>query len=269
MRTMVEADDSRPGAPIVLTEADHATYRRDGFLILRRVIAPDEIARLAADCDVLARRDDILQPENMRCRFQPHIESGENLLEAVDGIIDLCPAVERIARDLRLLGPLGELFGAPAHLFKDKLVYKPPGSNGYALHQDYIPWPDFPRTFTSVVVAIDAGTAENGCIELYRGYHQRGYLSPRDGDYHDLPDHLFERATLARLELAPGDVGIFGCFAPHRSPPNRSAHGRRHLYLSYNSARDGGDQRAQHYATFHRWLRERYAEYGVTNLFFR
>ena len=67
---MVDADDSRPGAPSVLTEADHATYRRDGFLIQRRVIAQDEIARLAADCDVLARRADILQPENMRCRFQ-------------------------------------------------------------------------------------------------------------------------------------------------------------------------------------------------------
>jgi len=255
--------------PGKLSRDDVQEYRANGFLVLRALFSGAEVERVAADADELAARHDVLQPENLRCRFQPHIETGDNLLEAVDPVVDLCPAVARVAADPRLLEPLGVLLGSPARLFKDKLVYKPPGSNGYALHQDFISWPDFPRTFTTVVVAIDAGTADNGCIEVYSGYHLRGYLSPRDADYHDLPDHLFESAKLVRLELAPGDAAIFGCFLPHRSAPNRSAHGRRHLYLSYNAERDGGEQRAGHYDHFHRWLKKRFAEYGVTDLYFR
>src|SRR5690606_22247685 len=108
-----------------------------------------------------------------------------------------------------------------------------------------------------------------GWIEAFAGAHQRGYLSPRDGDYHDLPEHLFDSFERVPLDLQPGDAAIFGCFLPHRSAPNRSTASRRHLYLSYNSARDGGDQRASHYAEFHDWLRRRYAEYGVTDVFFR
>src|SRR5262245_34307769 len=79
-----------------------AAYQRDGFIVRRSVFAPDEIAHLASECDTIARRDDLLHPENMRCRFQPHVDSGELLLEAVDPIVDLSPAIARIARDERL-----------------------------------------------------------------------------------------------------------------------------------------------------------------------
>jgi hypothetical protein len=71
------------------------------------------------------------------------------------------------------------------------------------------------------------------------------------------------------LELAPGDVAIFSGYTPHRSDANRSTEWRRLLYLSYNALSDGGDQRDQHYAEFHGWLQDRYAEYGRTTTFFR
>ena len=40
-------------------------------------------------------------------------------------------------------------------------------------------------------------------------------------------------------------------------------------YLSYNALSDGGEQRESHYAEFHEWLKDRYAERGKTNTFFR
>jgi hypothetical protein len=40
------------------------------------------------------------------------------------------------------------------------------------------------------------------------------------------------------------------------------------LYLSYNAGRDGGEQRDAHYRQFHAWLKDRYAEYGKTNVYF-
>jgi 2-aminoethylphosphonate dioxygenase len=82
------------------------------------------------------------------------------------------------------------------------------------------------------------------------------------------PDRIDESRGVP-LELEPGDLAIFGGFAPHRSAPNRSDRWRRQLYLSYNKLSDGGQQRARHYEEFHRWLRVKYAEYGKTSLYFR
>src|SRR5262249_48315172 len=150
-----------------------------------------------------------------------------------------------------------------------KLIFKPPGAKGYDLHQDFIGWPGFPESFVTAAVAIDPCGRENGATEVFPDCHARGYLSPRDGDYHPLAAGAAEGITGEFRELEPGDVAIFGCFVPHRSAPNRSDSWRRLLYLSYNADSDGGDRRDAHYAEFHVWLKKKYAEYGKTETYFR
>ena len=87
--------------------------------------------------------------------------------------------------------------------------------------------------------------------------------------YHSLPPGSVDDARAVALELNPGDVAVFGCFTPHRSAPNNSARWRRQLYLSYNAYSDGGHRREQHYREFHAWLKDRYAEYGRHNTWFK
>ena len=169
-------------------------------------------------------------------------------------MIDLSDACERAARDPRLLDIVSALYGEPACLFKDKLIFKEPGSLGYNLHQDYISWKSFPTSFLTVILAIDAADASNGATEVFSGYHAQGCLTPRDGNYHQLPDDAVDLSKGVVLDLGPGDVAIFSGYTPHRSGPNRSAHSRRLLYLSYNAPSDGGEQRAQHYSEFRGWL---------------
>ena len=70
------------------------------------------------------------------------------------------------------------------------------------------------------------------------------------------------------LDLQPGDLALFSGFTPHRSAANTSDGWRRQLYLSYNAGRDGGEQRDAHYRQFHAWLKEKYAQYGRTNVYF-
>ena len=173
-----------------------------------------------------------------------------------------------IARDPRILDAVAELYGEPACLFKDKLIFKPPGAKGYALHQDYISWKTFPTSFVTVVVAIDPSDANNGATEVFSGFHRRGCMSPLDGMYHELAAETVAASPGVMLDLAPGDIGIFSGYTPHRSEPNRSSQSRRLLYLSYNALSDGGEQREKHYAEFHQWLKDRYAEYGKVNTFF-
>lgn len=244
-------------------------YNADGFLVRRGVFGCDEVAALQSEARRLMQRTDLMDNDNIRCRWQNHAETGECRFDCFDPVIDLSPLCERIARDGRILKTLEALYGEPAHLFKDKLIFKPPGALGYGLHQDYISWPTFPTSFVTVIVAIDPAEPDNGATEVFPGYHQQGCLSPRDGMYHELTAEQVDLSLGVTLNLSPGDIAIFSGYTPHRSAPNRSAEWRRLLYLSYNAHGDGGDRREAHYAEFKQWLQDRYAEYGKVNTFFR
>ncbi len=244
------------------------TYEESGFVVLRGVFAADEMSRLSSAADGLLARTDLIDKQNLRCRFQGNCAGGECLFETFDPVIDLSPPIRAVAVDPRILDLLGELYGEAACLLKDKLIFKPPGTMGYGLHQDYIAWPGFPRSFLTVLLPLDVTNAENGGTEVFTGLHRQGALSPEDGEYHELSEDVVRGASSVLLDLEPGDLAVFGAFAPHRSAPNRSQGWRRQLYLSYNAASDGGDQRAAHYREFHRFLRRKYAEYGLTDTYF-
>lgn len=244
-------------------------YHREGYLVLRGVFDRAEISAVAEEAVALTGRNDLIDLDNLRCRWQPDEAGGPCLFETFDPVIDLAPRCAEISADRRILGPLVAIYQDEACLFKDKLIFKPPGARGYGLHQDFIAWKNFPRSFVTVLVAIDAADRDNGCTVVYPGYHQAGCLTEEDGQYHELPDHLVDESRAVPLELAPGDIAIFGCFTPHRSAPNRSDRWRRQLYLSYNARGDGGELRDTHYREFHAWLRVKYADYGKADVYFR
>jgi hypothetical protein len=243
-------------------------YHEDGYLVLRSFFPAAELEEAAREAETLLERRDLISVRNLRCRWQPIVETGDCRFETFDPVIDIAPVCRRLATDDRLFAALGELYDDEACLFKDKLIFKPPGMKGYGLHQDWIAWKGFPRSFLTVLIPIDASSRENGCTEVFPGYHRGGSLSPEDGQYHELPVGLVDETHGVPLELEPGDIAIFGGFTPHRSAPNRSNQWRRQLYCSYNQRSDGGEQRARHYEEFHRWLRVKYAEYGKSDVYF-
>jgi ectoine hydroxylase-related dioxygenase (phytanoyl-CoA dioxygenase family) len=245
-----------------------ARYAADGYLIVPGVFSSDEIAELDVEATRVRGREDLIDTDNIRCRWQDDLD-GVCRFDCFDPVIDLSALCARVARDPRLLAIISALYGEPACLFKDKLIFKAPHTLGYKLHQDYISWTSFPTTFLTAIIAIDRADAESGATEVFPGYHVKGCLTPPDGMYHQLPEDAVDTSTGVVLELAPGDVALFSGYTPHRSGPNRSGHWRRLLYLSYNAMSDGGEQRDRHYDEFKGWLQDRYAEYGRTSTFFR
>ena len=252
-----------------LDAVDVQGYRRDGYLIARDVFTPHEVEAMDAEATRLLQRTDLIDTNNIRCRWQDDIVSGECRFDCFDPVIDLSPVFEGVARDARLLGLMSALFGERAYLFKDKLIFKPANAKGYSLHQDYIAWPSFPKSFTTLIVAIDPSDAASGGTEVFPGQHANGNLTAPDGNYHDLPEFLVSGTPGIVLELKAGDIAVFDGFMPHRSASNRSGRSRRLLYLSYNAERDGGEQREAHYAEFKAWLQTQYAKYNRTDTFFR
>jgi ectoine hydroxylase-related dioxygenase (phytanoyl-CoA dioxygenase family) len=244
-------------------------YHKTGFVVLRDLFSGDEIAAVADEAERLLKRTDLIDVDNLRCRFQPNESGGPRLFETFDPVVDVAPQCAAISADRRIYEVLQQIYGGEACLFKDKLIFKPPGTRGYDLHQDFIAWRNFPRSFVTVLVAIDGADAENGCTVVYPGYHRQGCLTEEDGEFHPLPPQAVDESRAVPLELSPGDVAFFGCFTPHRSAPNHSSRWRRQLYLSYTARRDGGDLRDTHYREFHAWLRKKYAAERNRALYFR
>lgn len=246
-----------------------ASYDRDGALVVRGLFSPAEIDAARAEAEaLLVSHAHLKDVDNLRCRWRDDVTTGTCTFETFDPVCDIAPACRGLALAERLLDLLAAVYGEPACLFKDKLIYKPPGLAGYGLHQDWIAWPGFPRSFLTVLVPLDAADSHNGCTIVYPGLHHRGPLAPEDGEYHELPADLVAESRSVPLNLEVGDVAVFSGFTPHRSDANLSTRWRRQLYLSYNAVSDGGDRRDRHYAEFHEWLRGKYAAYGRTSTYF-
>lgn len=244
-------------------------YDRDGYVVVRDLFPAALMAEAATEAEALPDRfRHLVDTKNIRCRWQDNVFTGECTFETFDPVIDLSPACRQLALHPLLMDVLADVYGEPAHLFKDKLIFKPPGVKGYQLHQDWIAWPGFPRSFLTVLVPFEPADRDNGCTVVYPGYHTRGCLTEEDGKFHPLPDGTVKESDAIPLALKPGDVAIFGGFTPHRSDPNTSDRWRRQLYLSYNAHSDGGDQRTKHYAEFHAWLKVKYAEHGKTDTYY-
>lgn len=254
-----------------LTFAELDEYRERGFVVLRSVFTGREMAALADEADrLLEERQDLVDPLNLRCRYMPHAQTQTPLFEVFDPVNDISPLCAQFTADERITERVASVYGEPACLFKDKLIFKPPGATGYNLHQD-IPraWPGFPRTFLTVLIPIDPCDAENGATEVFAGYHRDEHLATEAGNPYKIPATAVDPVRGVLLDLAPGDVAIFHGLTPHRSAPNRSDRPRRTLYVSYNALSDGGVQRAAHYAAFHEMLRARRTPGERERLYFR
>jgi ectoine hydroxylase-related dioxygenase (phytanoyl-CoA dioxygenase family) len=255
--------------PNVLIPEQLAFYREEGYLLLKGVFETGELTEFTREIDsILRHRADLVHADNMRARFRPHHLTSEPVFEVFDPIADLSPFAWSIAHDQRIRDRLHDLYGEPACLFKDKLIYKLPGATGTTLHQDWISWPDFPKSFLTVVLPLDSFDESTGATEVFPGCHHQGYLSPKDGQHHyvelsDLP------ADPVPLNMEPGDMAIFGCFLPHRSAANVSNHPRRGYFISYNAESDGGDQYQKHYPEYHAWIRNKTPEPRRSQLYFR
>ncbi|MFO0849079.1 MAG: phytanoyl-CoA dioxygenase family protein [Gemmataceae bacterium] len=162
------------------------------------------MARAAAEAETLRAVRPPRLRQNLRCRWQNNVYTGECTFETFDPVTDLSPACREVATAPALLSLLAELYGEPACLFKDKLIFKPPGVKGYGLHQDWIGWDGFPRSFLTVLAPFEPADRDNGCTVVYPGYHHAGCLTPEDGQYHELPAGTVDERTAVPLVLAPG-----------------------------------------------------------------
>lgn len=239
-----------------LTAEERETYERDGYLVRRGVFPESNLdeMRKAGD-EVIEQLVAIRQGRRIPAgSYTFELEATTDVMIKWEGDTDVIHGIEPFAHfhptfmqyafDERFLEPARDILGVEEiGLFTEKLNYKRARHGGrVALHQDYPYWDgyvdDLDRIMTSMLL-LDDSTIENGCLYAVPGSHKWGVQPGKDEDgfgKFEMDDEKFDLSLLRPLELAAGDMVMFGPLLVHRSQPNPSDRDRRALLYTYQPA---------------------------------
>ncbi|QKT04485.1 phytanoyl-CoA dioxygenase family protein [Ectothiorhodospiraceae bacterium 2226] len=228
-----------------LTDAQRAQFEAEGYLILRALVGPAEVARLRALAgEALARAEAPLEYE-----AQVGYPGAPASLDAPGGrtVRRLLQAYARHpAFAARALDPLvGEylhaLLGSRPHLAQahhNCIMTKHPGYSSATLwHQDVRYWQYARPELISAWLALGRERPENGCLYVLPGTHRVPLARERFDDAlflrTDLPENQPLIDSRVAVELEPGDVLLFHARTLHAAGANRTDEVKLSLVFTY------------------------------------
>jgi ectoine hydroxylase len=222
----------------LLSDADLAAYHDRGFHLARGLFDRDEI-------DLLHRAAKEDHELDKRSFGRADGEGGTVRLSLWnhpgDGIYGMFARCERIVRAAERI-----LAGEVYH-YHSKMIMKDPRVGGaWTWHQDYGYWYQngvLQPLLTSVSIAVDRATRENGCLQIIPGSHHCGRVDhvltgDQAGADRERVEEILKRMPLAYVEMEPGDALFFHSNLLHRSDQNRSEYPRWSMICCYNAARN-------------------------------
>jgi phytanoyl-CoA hydroxylase len=221
-----------------VTVEQYVHYHEHGYLIVRGLVAPDEVRELLDHVDELvAGRPDLLRIHMLHRRLELH---------------------ERYMLHPRVVDVVAGLIGPDVLALQTMLFVKGPGSAGQGYHQDSFHIITQPDTLIGAWLALDRADTENGCVWMTAGsqnepvYPDADETAGHGGDVQladiftvsgaDDPDESRNGLTPVAAKyvgrevpavLDPGDVVFFGGHVLHRSHANTSASRSRRAFVAH------------------------------------
>ena len=211
-------------------------FHQDGYLIVRELFDPQEIAGLLR----FAKADATLADEAYVRRDSG---GGETRLALRNDLDDTVPYTA-VVRSQRIVQAMQILLGDEVYHYHHKMMIKQPRIGGaWEWHQDYGYWYNFGCLFPdmgSCMVAVDQATTENGCLQVLKGSHKLGRvdhvrIGEQVGADPERVKAARQRFELVAVELEPGDGLFFHGNLLHCSDQNHSEHPRWSLINCYNT----------------------------------
>lgn len=226
-----------------LTDSQVDQYEREGYVLVERVLSPQEVAVLAAEI-----------PELLAAKDFPGVHRDESThpVKLIHGPHLFSEQLRRLARHPRLLGPAEQLLRGKVYLHQSRFIPKVGISEpvqSFPWHRDYPTWHvrdgmPGPRAVV-VAVFVDEVTACNGPFILIPRSHRVRQNAPEQGPAADEDmelalspqrvKELVEEGGLVAQVGPPGSVLFMHCNLAHASTQNISPLRRAMHQLSYNS----------------------------------
>ncbi len=230
----------------MISENQYRAYEEKGYLILRNLFDAEEIGMLkstaVADRELDRRSYGREDGEGGTVRLSIWNQPGDNIY----GLF---------ARSERIVNIAETLLAGEVYHYHSKMILKDPKVGGaWTWHQDYGYWYNFgllQPLLTSVSIAVDRATRENGCLQVLEGSHKMGRVDhslkgDQAGADMERVNVAKETFPLVYCEMEPGDAIFFHCNLLHRSDQNRSELPRWSLICCYNAARNNPYKEVQH-----------------------
>lgn len=229
-----------------LTQEQLNAYKQDGYLLLKNLFDQEEIGMLKkaalADRELDKQSYGRKDGEGGTVRLSIWNHPGNNIYGM-------------FARSERIVNVAEALLEGEVYHYHSKMILKDAKVGGaWTWHQDYGYWYNFgllQPLLTSITIAVDKATKENGCLQVLQGSHTIGRVDhaltgDQAGADMERVNVAKEHFPLVHCEMDPGDAMFFDCNILHRSDQNRSEHSRWSLICCYNAARNNPYKVGQH-----------------------
>jgi phytanoyl-CoA hydroxylase len=245
----------------LLSAGEIAQYRRDGYVVVRKLLGPVHVEACKKALTDLAQGS--LPAGQTHLMFErgvdPALLTPEQREFAIRKYMDFCedaPALQAAAFSARLHAVLDQLLGQGRVLFQEMALVKPPriGSEK-PWHQDasYFRIKD-PGLVVGVWIALDEALRANGCMELIPGSHLGGgvaHVHENDFNLCRIPPEKIDLERRVAVEMQPGDALIFHGMVQHYTAPNASNMRRRAVQYHYHQLGAVWGSVEDHRAHFH------------------
>ena len=221
----------------ILTSEQVLNYHRDGFLIIRQYINPNEVNKLyeTAINDAAVRQNaiNVNDSNGKSSKLSLWYKPGN----------DIYGLLTRSHRMVTATDQLLDGSSAVCH-YHSKLMQKEPRVGGaWEWHQDYGYWYKneflFPDQMLSIMIAITDANKENGCLQVIKGSHkmgrvEHGFSGEQVGASQKYVSLALQVMEHVFVELKAGDALFFHSNLLHRSEANLSDFARWSLISCYN-----------------------------------
>lgn len=221
--------------PFPLEPAAVESYRAHGFVHLKRVLAPETLARFGPEVTAAVRDLNPLdRPMEERTTYEKAFLQVMNLWRERE-------AVRRFVFGRRLARMAAELLGVDGvRLYHDQALYKEPGGGHTPWHADQYYWPLSTDRCCTAWVPLQDVPLEMGPLTFARGSHHVpvGRDLPISDQSEAEVARALERAALPTVEepFALGDVSFHAGWTFHRAGENRTGRMRAVMTVIYMDA---------------------------------
>jgi hypothetical protein len=238
---------------LAMTKEEAALYGRDGYVLRRGLLSPEEVAKFRDSARVQLDKE-----QRAGAVMAKGDKEGKTTLlkmwtTAGDDQYGL------LARDERMVDLAEDAIGKPIYLYSHKMTMKQPNEGGaWEWHQDFGYWYNYgclAPDMMSIYVALDKATRQNGCLQVLKGSHKLGRLNHvRENDQTNVEQgHLeaaLKRFELVYVEMEEGDALVFDGNLLHRSDANRTDTYRWGYICSYNAVENAPFKKVRDYGNY-------------------
>lgn len=231
-----------------MTLVDVDRYARDGYVVSRSVLGPDQVEALRQEAKrVLATCEADSDRYGPRIEWElDHLAESDKtgmqgVIRKLEPVSDLSPTFAALAHEPAITAAAEGVFGEPVELFEDKLNLKLPGGSPYPWHQDWsCCWRAHTDELATCFVYLDDADETNGCLQVVPGSHRGKPLHPfRSGGHFEVDPAAVPTDKIQPVPLRAGDMITFDSYLLHYSDLNRSLVPRMAIIYTYNPARLG------------------------------